>query len=81
MDGEGRPGLHGRRHCPLELSQALQAPDIEKGITGNPVGIGSGPAAVTGDKNLRYLATMPFKGHGKAEVRMNREPEDLPAGH
>ena len=48
------------------------------GLTGNPVGIGSGPAAVTGDKPC-ILSLFVFEGGWEgAGVWMIREPEDLP---
>ena len=48
------------------------------GLTGNPVRIGSGPAAVTGDKTC-ILPLFVFLGVWEgAGIWMIREPEDLP---
>jgi hypothetical protein len=57
----------------LWLNMRDQAP--EEGLIGNPVQVGSGPAAVTGDE--RSLRHCPPGREGRASRRI-RKPEDLP---
>lgn len=48
-----------------------------KGLKGNPVKVGSGPAAVIGDEICK-ISHCPVNGREGADVRMIQESEDLP---